>query len=223
MFNKGDKVTVLDDAMDGIVTAVSGDAITVMTTDGFELKFQSKELLKIEGDEMKLGIGNTPVSLILKEKEIFLDNQKNEVLSSLEELHQKSTLLYEKEAGLRAILNFGHTFGHAIEAGMGYGNWLHGEAVAVGMLMAADLSVRLGLMPADFPVRLQNLIAQAGLPAQAPYMAIDDFFAHMAVDKKAEAGQIKFVVIEGLGKASIRTAPRELVQQAILAYMAAKA
>ena len=70
MFNKGDKVTVLDDAMDGIVTAVSGDAITVMTTDGFELKFQSKELLKIEGDEMKLGIGNTPVSLILKEKEI---------------------------------------------------------------------------------------------------------------------------------------------------------
>ena len=128
----------------------------------------------------------------------------------------------EKEAGLRAILNFGHTFGHAIEAGMGYGNWLHGEAVAVGMLMAADLSVRLGLMPADFPVRLQNLIKQAGLPTQAPYMAIDDFFAHMAVDKKAEAGQIKFVVIEGLGKASIRTAPRELVQQAILAYMLAK-
>ena len=70
MFNKGDKVTVLDDAMDGTVTAVNADAITVMTTDGFELKFNSKELLKIEGDEMKLGIGNTPVSLILKEKEI---------------------------------------------------------------------------------------------------------------------------------------------------------
>ena len=70
MFNKGDKVTVLDDAMDGIVVAVNGDQITVLTTDGFEIKFEPKELLKISGDEMKLGIGTTPVSLILKEKEI---------------------------------------------------------------------------------------------------------------------------------------------------------
>jgi len=70
MFNKGDKVTVLDDAMDGIVTFVDGKQITVLTTDGFELKFESKELLKIDGDELKMGIGNTPVSLILKEKEM---------------------------------------------------------------------------------------------------------------------------------------------------------
>ena len=126
----------------------------------------------------------------------------------------------EKESGLRAILNFGHTFGHAIEAGMGYGQWLHGEAVAVGMLMAADLSVRLGLMPAQFTARLQALIEKAGLPSQVPAMDLDEFFAHMAVDKKAEAGQIKFVLIAELGQAVIRTAPQELVAQSIAAYMA---
>ena len=70
MFSKGDKVTVLDDAMDGIVVAANGDQITVLTTDGFEIKFSSKELLKISGDEMKMGLGTTPVSLILQEKEI---------------------------------------------------------------------------------------------------------------------------------------------------------
>lgn len=70
MFNKGDKVTVLDDAMDGEVVLVHGDQITVLTTDGFELKFEAKELLKISGDEMKMSIGNQPISLILKEKEI---------------------------------------------------------------------------------------------------------------------------------------------------------
>lgn len=125
----------------------------------------------------------------------------------------------EKESGLRAILNFGHTFGHAIEAGMGYGNWLHGEAVAVGMLIAAELSTRLGLMPADFPARLQSLVQRAGLPTQAPQMPIAEFFEHMAVDKKAEAGQIKFVLIEQLGKACIRAAPAELVEAAIAAYL----
>lgn len=70
MFNRGDKVTVLDDAMDGVVTAVNGDAITVLTTDGFEIKFGSKELLKISGDELKIGIGSQHMSQILKDKEI---------------------------------------------------------------------------------------------------------------------------------------------------------
>jgi 3-dehydroquinate synthase len=127
----------------------------------------------------------------------------------------------EKESGLRAILNFGHTFGHAIEAGMGYGQWLHGEAVAVGMLMAADLSARLGLMPTEFPARLQTLVRRAGLPTQAPPMTVAEFFDHMAVDKKAEAGQIKYVLIEALGRAGIRTAPADVVAQAIRAYLPA--
>jgi len=125
----------------------------------------------------------------------------------------------EKESGLRAILNFGHTFGHAIEASMGYGNWLHGEAVAVGMIMAAELSAQLGLMSAAFVLRLAQLIARAGLPTKAPFIDPEEFLAHMAVDKKAEAGQIKFVLIEQMGRACIRSAPQALVRAAIAAHM----
>jgi len=115
---------------------------------------------------------------------------------------------------LRAILNFGHTFGHAIEAGLGYGEWLHGEAVGCGMVMAAHLSERLGLVDAAFVGRLTRLIARAGLPTRGPRLADDNaarYLALMRVDKKAEAGEIRFVVIDGPGQAAVRTAPDALV------------
>ena len=117
----------------------------------------------------------------------------------------------EREQGLRAILNFGHTFGHAIETGMGYGQWLHGEAVGCGMVLAADLSVRKGLMPADFLSRLHRLIERAGLPVRAPRLGGARYLELMRVDKKAEAGDIRFVLIEGLGRAGMHGAPDELV------------
>ena len=125
----------------------------------------------------------------------------------------------EREAGLRAILNFGHTFGHAIEAGLGYGEWLHGEAVGCGMVMAAQLSHRLGLVDADFVRRLTSLIGRAGLPVVGPSLAESDNAARylelMRVDKKAEAGEIKFVVIESPGRAGVRGAPDALVREVI--------
>lgn len=125
----------------------------------------------------------------------------------------------EKESGLRAILNFGHTFGHAIEAGMGYGNWLHGEGVGAGMVMAAQLSQRLGLVDAHFVQRLTQLIARAGLPTRGPVLDAQDnagaYLAHMRVDKKAEAGDIRFVLIDGPGKAVVRSAPDALVREVI--------
>jgi 3-dehydroquinate synthase len=125
----------------------------------------------------------------------------------------------EREAGLRAILNFGHTFGHAIEAGMGYGAWLHGEAVAVGMVMAAQLSVRLGLVDAFFAHRLTQLLQKTGLPVRGPYIDSNDnagrYLALMRIDKKSEAGEIKFVVISKPGQALVRSAPDELVRQVI--------
>jgi len=124
----------------------------------------------------------------------------------------------EREQGLRAILNFGHTFGHAIETGMGYGAWLHGEAVGCGMVMASDLSVRLGLMPASFLARMQRLVAWAGLPTQAPAMAPERFIELMQVDKKAEGGEIRFVLIESLGKAVMRGAALDLVADVIRAH-----
>ncbi|WP_424953126.1 3-dehydroquinate synthase [Comamonas aquatica] len=125
----------------------------------------------------------------------------------------------EKEAGLRAVLNFGHTFGHAIEAGMGYGNWLHGEGVGAGMVMAAHLSQALGLVDAAFVQRLTRLIERAGLPTRGAVLDAADnagaYLAHMRVDKKAEAGEIRFVLIDGPGKAVVRAAPDALVRRVI--------
>ncbi len=125
----------------------------------------------------------------------------------------------EREAGLRAILNFGHTFGHAIESGMGYGAWLHGEGVGCGMLMAAELSQRLGLIDTALVARLRRVVERAGLPIVGPTLDPTDnagrYMALMQVDKKAEAGAIKFVVVDGPGRAAVRGAPDALVRDVI--------
>ncbi len=125
----------------------------------------------------------------------------------------------ERESGLRAILNFGHTFGHAIEAGLGYGQWLHGEAVGCGMVMAAHLSQRLGLVDEAFVRRLTTLIARAGLPITGPVLDRHDnagrYLELMRVDKKAESGEIRFVVIEAPGRAGVRGAPDAVVREVI--------
>ncbi len=127
----------------------------------------------------------------------------------------------EREGGLRAMLNFGHTFGHAIEAGLGYGAWLHGEAVGCGMLLAADLSARLGRVEPGLVPRLERLVARAGLPAQAPPLSalpIERWMQLMRIDKKAEAGQIRFVVLDGIGRAALCPAPDTLVHAVIAAH-----
>ncbi|MDP2782444.1 3-dehydroquinate synthase [Devosia sp.] len=125
----------------------------------------------------------------------------------------------ERETGLRAILNFGHTFGHAIEAGMGYGAWLHGEGVGAGMVMAIELSHRLGLVDAAYVQRLRALVQRAGLPLHGPVLDAADnagrYLELMRVDKKAEAGEIRFVLIDGPGRAVVRAAPDALVREVI--------
>lgn len=132
----------------------------------------------------------------------------------------------EREAGLRAILNFGHTFGHAIEAGMGYGAWLHGEGVGAGMVMAAELSRRLGLVDAAFAQRLNSLVQRAGLPLRGAQLDAGDnagrYLELMRVDKKSEAGEIRFVLIDGPGQATVRAAPDALVREVIDACCAAQ-
>jgi 3-dehydroquinate synthase len=121
----------------------------------------------------------------------------------------------EREAGLRAILNFGHTFGHAIEAGLGYGEWLHGEAVGCGMVMALQLSHRLGLVDEGFVQRVTALVRRAGLPTVGPALGADRYLELMRVDKKAEGGEIRFVVIERPGQAAVRGAPDAMVRQVL--------
>ena len=117
----------------------------------------------------------------------------------------------EREGGLRAVLNFGHTFGHAIEAGMGYGAWLHGEAVGCGMVMAADLSRRLGLIDDTAVDRVRALVQAAGLPVVAPDLGTARWIELMEVDKKNEGGAIKFILLKPLGSPSITNASRELL------------
>lgn len=127
----------------------------------------------------------------------------------------------ERESGLRAILNFGHTFGHAIEAGLGYGEWLHGEAVGCGMVMASDLSVRLGLIDATLARRIAELVRRAGLPTRGPALGGAQCYLNlMRLDKKAEAGDIRFVVIEAPGRAALRGAPDDLVKDVLAAHTA---
>jgi 3-dehydroquinate synthase len=111
----------------------------------------------------------------------------------------------ERESGdVRALLNFGHTFGHAIEAGTGYGTWLHGEAVGTGMVMAAELSARAGMLAAEGVERIRTLVARAGLPVQGPALAPERYLDLMAVDKKAAAGKLRFILLEAIGRAVVR-------------------
>jgi len=117
----------------------------------------------------------------------------------------------EREGGLRAILNFGHTFGHAIESGMGYGQWLHGEAVGCGMVMAADLSQRLGLIDAAARDRVAALVQAAGLPHIAPDLGAERWLELMQVDKKNEGGQIRFILLKPLGAPLITTVPQDVL------------
>ena len=125
----------------------------------------------------------------------------------------------ERESGIRAILNLGHTFGHAIETATAYGHWLHGEAIAAGMVIALRLSALLNLINDDEVQALVDLLQAFKLPVTAPAdMTIDQFMNLMAVDKKATAGKIRFILLDAIGHAVIRDdVPVELIEKAIRA------
>ncbi|MBM3345523.1 MAG: 3-dehydroquinate synthase [Betaproteobacteria bacterium] len=123
----------------------------------------------------------------------------------------------ERELEVRALLNFGHTFGHAIEAGLGYGDWLHGEAIGAGMIMAADLSRELGYLDAAEVARIQALIGRAGLPVTGPKLPRARYLEHMSVDKKTRDGATRFVVLERLGSARIQTGVAQAIVEGVLA------
>ncbi len=111
--------------------------------------------------------------------------------------------LDERESGPRALLNLGHTFGHAIEAATGYGEWLHGEAVAVGLVLAAETSRRLGWLAAADVLRVRELVLRAGLPAKAPRIGAERALELMALDKKVLAGRVRLVLLKRLGEAVV--------------------
>lgn len=121
----------------------------------------------------------------------------------------------EREGGLRAILNFGHTFGHAIESGLGYGEWLHGEAVGCGMVMAAEMSRQLGYIDDNSFDRILGLISVAGLPTRAPDLGVERWIDLMQVDKKNEGGQIKFILLKPLGKSVITPVSEDVLRKTL--------
>ena len=127
----------------------------------------------------------------------------------------------EKEQGVRALLNFGHTFGHAMESGLGYGNWLHGEAVGCGMVMAADLSVRLGHLKQEDYERVKDLIARIGLPVKAPDFSVEQYEKLMLNDKKTKGGEIHFVLLQDLGRALVSIVPKAMIREVIEAHQEA--
>ena len=118
----------------------------------------------------------------------------------------------ERESGVRALLNLGHTFGHAVENAMGYGVWLHGEAVAAGTLLAADLSHRLGMIGRADVKRIRDVYGQAGLPVVAPNLGAETYLRLMGLDKKVEGGKLRFVLLKCIGEAVVRAdVPREML------------
>ncbi len=122
----------------------------------------------------------------------------------------------ERESGERALLNLGHTFGHAIESGMGYGNWLHGEGVAAGTVMAADLSHRLGWISEQDVARVRSLFVRANLPVVSPDLGIEKYLGYMGLDKKVEGGKLRFVLLRQVGRAElVGNVPAELLIQTL--------
>ena len=123
-----------------------------------------------------------------------------------------------EESGARALLNLGHTFGHAIEAGMGYGTWLHGEAVAAGIVIAARVSHDMGLISAADILRIVALLERALLPVTAPDLGVERYLQLMGIDKKVEGGRIRFILLRGIGTAFLTA---EVPQRALAAALAA--
>ncbi|QJR13238.1 3-dehydroquinate synthase [Usitatibacter palustris] len=124
----------------------------------------------------------------------------------------------ERETGVRALLNFGHTFGHAIESALGHGTWLHGEAVAAGMVLAARLSARIGRIAEADVQRLEHLLAALGLPVKAPAITPERWMEFMGRDKKNQGGRITFVLLDALGRASVvRDAPDSALREVLAA------
>ena len=120
------------------------------------------------------------------------------------ELKARIVAVDEREAGERALLNFGHTFGHAIEAATGYGAWLHGEAVAAGMVMAAELSALMGHLRKADVSRVRNLLRRAGLPVGGPALPPEKLMELMALDKKSARGRTRFILLDQIGRARLR-------------------
>ena len=170
---------------------------------------EDRELHAGIAEVIKYGLINDPEFFAWLEENMqqLLDRDKQALAWAIQRSCENKAAIVaadEREQGQRALLNLGHTFGHAIETGMGYGNWLHGEAVAYGMLMAAEMSAALGWIDNNKVTRIRRLIQQAQLPISPPdNMRAEDFRRLMAVDKKVIDGTLRLVLLKDIGQAVV--------------------
>ena len=181
---------------------VVSDMRTLLTLPDRELKAGLAEIIKhgLIKDEVFFSWLELNIDRILARE---MDALAHAVLRSCE-IKGAVVVRDERELGERALLNFGHTFGHAIETGMGYGAWLHGEAVAAGMALASDLSMQLGMLEEPAIERIQKLLARAGLPVEVKGISSGRLRQLMSLDKKAKDGNLRFILLERIGAAVIR-------------------
>ncbi len=181
--------------------AVISDVATLDTLPERELRSGLAEVIK-----HGLALDAAFVDWLEKNIERLLSRDRDAMVHAVRrscELKARIVAEDERESGARALLNFGHTFGHAIEAGTGYGAWLHGEAIAAGMVMAAELSLLMGHLKKNEVSRVRALLKRAGLPVAGPALAPERLMELMALDKKAAKGRTRFVVLESIGRAAL--------------------
>ena len=196
--------------------AVISDVATLDTLPERELRSGIAEVIK-----HGLALDAAFVEWLEGNMEALLARERDSLIHAVRrscELKARIVAEDEREAGARALINFGHSFGHAIEAGTGYGAWLHGEAISAGMVMATELSERLGNIEKNEVARVRELLKRAGLPVNGPALAPERLLELMALDKKAAKGKTRFVLLEGIGRAALRgDVDPAAVRQAIVA------
>jgi len=196
--------------------AVISDVATLDTLSARELRAGLAEVIK-----HALALDLRFVEWLEKSIEALLARERSALVHAVRrccELKAGVVAADERESGVRSLLNFGHTFGHAIEAGTGYGAWLHGEAIAAGMVMATELSARAGLIAAADVQRVRSLLGRAGLPISGPALSPERLLELMALDKKVARGRMRFVLLDSIGSASLRDGvDQHLVREAIVA------
>jgi 3-dehydroquinate synthase len=183
--------------------AVIADPTTLDTLPDRELRAGIAEIIKygLIGDPVFLDwLEENIAGLLARKAEILVEAIRRSCINKAGVVEAD-----EHESGVRALLNLGHTFGHAIENAMGYGVWLHGEAVAAGTILAAELSQRMHLINSGDVMRIRELYARVGLPSVPPNLGAGEYLRLMGLDKKVEGGKMRFVLLERIGKAVVRS------------------
>lgn len=191
--------------------AVLADTSTLETLPDKELRAGIAEIIKyglIRDSAFLEWLESNMPKLLARDREISIEAVRRSCLHKAEVVEAD-----EHEGGVRALLNLGHTFGHAIENAMGYGKWLHGEAVAAGTILAAELSQRLHMIGEADVERIRKIYLQAGLPVVAPNLGLEKYLRLMGLDKKVEGGKMRFVLLKRIGDAVVRSdVPTEVLR-----------